>query len=225
MNLDHISSNFKFCSECGNKLLSEMKFCGKCGKKIVNELNNINGFKYDLTDLEDFLFTKNFNGYLNQFINPEYEIECSNELESSINNFIKINENYHERDCDPIKAIIKGVFKMHQVLCASMNSKKIDLNKSLEDSFWDTAIIIEIMDSWFKSYIEKTDDFFYAFESPKAYVEGYIEKIINSFDECFLEKSSFVPKNYIDKIFMFTIRSMKKICHELLIRDVRQRDE
>lgn len=179
-------------------------------------------FKYDLTDLEDFLFNKNFNGYLNQFINPEYEIECSNELESNINKFIKINENYHERDHGAIKAIIKGVFKMHQVLCATMKSKKIELNKSLEDSF----IIIKIMDSWFKSYIEKTDDFYFDFVTqPKGYVEGYLEKIINSFDECFLEISSFVPKNDIDKIFIFTIRSMKKISLELLIRDVRQRED
>ena len=111
---------------------------------------------------------------------------------------------------------------MHQVLCASMKSKKIELNKSLEGSF----IIIKIMDSWFKSYIEKTDDFYFDFVTqPKGYVEGYLEKIINSFDECFLEKSSFVPKNDIDKIFMFTIRSMKKITLELLIRDVRQRKD
>lgn len=211
----------RFCSECGNKLSPEMKFCGKCGQKDISELNNIIDFKYDLTDLDDLLYKTNFNEYLNQFINSEYEIECSVDLESSITNFIKINENYPESDHNAIKAIIKGIFKMHQVLCKAFNKKNIDLNKSLESSL----IITKILDSWIKNYIEKTDSFYFDFIcQPQSYVKNYLEKIINSLDESFLEKSSFIPKNNIDQTFIFTIKSMKKISVELLNLDVLQRD-
>ena len=110
---------------------------------------------------------------------------------------------------------------MHQVLCKAFNKKNIDLNKSLESSL----IITKSLDSWIKNYIEKTDSFYFDFIcQPKSYVKNYLEKIINSLDESFLEKSSFIPKNNIDQTFIFTIKSMKKISVELLNLDVLQRD-
>ena len=190
--------------------------------KDILELKKIKNCGYNLDGLGDFLFKENisFDEYLNQFMRSEDKY--SSYLASSIHNFIKINEDYHERNHGPIKSISEGVFKIHQALCKTLIRDNVDPNTSLESSF----LITDTLKTWIKKYIEKSDSFYFDFiTQPKVYVEGYLKKIINSFDECFLEKSSFVPKNDIDKIFIFNIRSMKKISLELLIRDVRQRED